>query len=122
MKCLAGFTYAAYSSVHETVPVAGAFIEGYLYLYGSLGTDFLPQATFAEGWLTGFTFGCYTYYCDDVGGDELDYSFGQIDLSKDAREFGYFSFWGSLDSEDSGNDEPIFWVSWGKEWKSPIGC
>ncbi|MEN8178524.1 MAG: TorF family putative porin [Pseudomonadota bacterium] len=76
--------------------------EGDLYYFAGLSFD-LPQ-----DFAIGGTIGSYDY---DAGGD---YTHFQIDLTKSAGDFGDVSL--SLTDTDLDNDDPIFFVSWGKSF------
>ena len=86
--------------------------DGSLYYYASGSWD-LPQ-----DWSIGATIGHY----DFDGGNEADYTHGQIDLGKSLGDFGDLTFTvskvsgKSFEGEDVWDEDPLFLVSWSKEF------
>lgn len=106
----AGIHYTFASDVAETVAAPDVFIEGDIYTYISAGFDL------EDDWSVGFTVGYYMFDDDGVANTDLDYIHGQIDISKDAGDFGTFTFSASIADEEAngGDDDPKIFVSWGK--------
>lgn len=80
----------------------GPFSTGDVYVYGGLGFDIY------EDLYAGVTVGYYWF--DKASG--ADYLHGQIDITK-ATDFGDFTFSVSLAEKESGDDDPLFFASWG---------
>lgn len=85
------------------------FNKGDLYYHLSASFDV------AETWNIGGTVG---YYDFDVPNDgDVNYSHGQIDVTKSAGQWGDFTFTVSKASADSGSDDTKFLVSWSKTFE-----
>ena len=111
----AGVNYTFASDVDEVNGSAEAFVEGDIYYYGGVGFD-LP----VEGWSAGVTIGHYAFDDDGDGGEDLDYTHYQLDITKSAGDFGDFTFSLSKADEEANTDDgspdddlKVF-VSWGK--------
>jgi len=104
----ANFTFA--SDVDDTAAGAEGFIDGDIYLYSGLSYDI------SDTWSAGFTLGYYMFEDDGVGGAELDYVHGQLDLTKSAGNYGDFTFSLSAAEEEAngGDDDLKVFVSWAK--------
>lgn len=94
------FVGAAYTFASDVSD--GAFNTGDVYVYGGVGFDL--WADMSLGLTVGY------YFFDDVS--DADYLHGQVDLTK-ATDFGDFSFSVSLAEEESGDDDPLVFASWG---------
>ena len=95
------------AGIYYTVDTEAGGDDDHLYYYGSAGMEIAPT------WSISGTLGHY----DFDGGD--DYTHGQIDLTKDAGDFGEFtlSLGGVIDDDDDAYDEdPLVFVSWGKSF------
>ena len=100
-----GVNYTVTSDVNEP----GVFVDGDVYAYISASFD-LPQ-----GFSGGVTIGQYWFdYDGDAAVGDVDYMHGQIDISKSAGDFGDFTFTLSVAEKESGSDDIIPFVSWGK--------
>jgi hypothetical protein len=101
----AGLAYTAWGEADNDA----AFSEGDMYYYGSVDVG-LP-----------YDFGLSLrggYYDFDTTEGGWDYGHGGVSISKEAGEFGTFSFNYDQIGRDSENwdDEPKFWVGWLKEF------
>jgi hypothetical protein len=99
----AGLAYTAWGEVDNDLP----FSEGDLYYYGSIDVG-LP-----------YDFGLslrggYYDFDTDLGG--VDYGHGGISISREAGDFGTFSFNYDQVGRDTYDDDPKFWVGWLKEF------
>ena len=93
--------------VYYTVDTEAGGDDDHVYYYLSAGTEVAPT------WSIGATVGLY----DFDGGDE--YSHGQLDVTKDAGDFGEFTMSVSnvFDDDDMGlDDDVLVFVSWGKSF------
>lgn len=107
----AGVHYTFASDVAET-SAAEAFIEGDIYVYGSASFELPYELT------AGITIGHYAFEDDGVGGAALDYTHGQLDLTKSAGDFGDLTFTVSFaDEEANGDDDARVFVSWAKTFE-----
>jgi uncharacterized protein (TIGR02001 family) len=83
------------------------FNEGDIYYYASASFDV------AEGWSVGGTIGHYDFDVPSSG--DVDYTHGQVDLTKSAGDFGDFTLSASVaDEEANGDNDPRVFVSWSK--------
>jgi len=80
--------------------------DEHLYYHAGASMD-LP-----DDWSIGLTVGHY----DFDGGSSSDYSHAQLDIGKSAGDFGDFTLSASIAEEESGDDDPIVFVSWGKSF------
>jgi len=103
----AGLSYTIQSDVDDT-GVEG-FVEGDIYYYLSAGTDL------GDGWSVGGTIGYYDFE-NDASGNELSYKHYQLDVTKSVGDFGDFTMSVSKADEESGDDDPIVFVSWAKSF------
>jgi uncharacterized protein (TIGR02001 family) len=98
--------------VHYTVDTEAGGDDSNWYYYLGAGFDVAPT------WSIGGTVGSYDF------DDGADYKFAQLDLSKDAGDFGTFTLSVSKvfdndedeDGEDVYDDDPLVFVSWGKSF------
>lgn len=100
----AGLAYTAWGEADDDAP----FSQGDMYYYGSVDVG-LPY-DFGLSLRGGY----YDFDTKDVGG--ADYGHGGVTISKEAGEFGTFSFNYDQVGRDSYDDEPKFWVGWLKEF------
>jgi hypothetical protein len=98
----AGIAYTVWGEADSDSP----FSDGDLYYFGSI--DIALPYDF------GLTLhgGYYDFDTKDIGG--VDYGHGGISISKDAGDFGSFSFNYDQNGRDTYDDDPKFWVSWSK--------
>lgn len=96
----------------------GPFNEGDVYYYASASFDLMPT------WSLGLTVGHYAFNDDGKAGvGNLDYTHGQVDISKDAGDFGSFTFSVSGASQRANvkpngapDGDPKVFVSWAKSF------
>ncbi len=100
----AGLAYTAWGEADDD----GPFSEGDLYYYGSIDVG-LPY-DFGLSLRGGY----YDFDTKDMGG--VDYGHGGVTISKEAGDFGTFSFNYDQIGRDTYDDEPKFWVGWLKEF------
>jgi hypothetical protein len=99
----AGLAYTAWGEADDDAP----FSEGDLYYYGSIDVA-LP-----------YEFGLSLrggYYDFDSKDGGVDYGHGGVTISKEAGDFGTFSFNYDQVGRDTYDDDPKFWVGWLKEF------
>lgn len=112
-----GFAYTTNSDAEDP----SLFVEGDLHYYAGVGLDL------GNDWSLGLTYG---YYDFDVDGEKIDvpigggvivtvevaasYSYFQADLGKSYGDWGDFGLSMSIAEEESGEEDPIVWVSWSK--------
>ncbi|WP_317932415.1 TorF family putative porin [Halioxenophilus sp. WMMB6] len=101
----AGLSYTANSDVEEP----GIFVEGDLHYYVGASFDL------GEGWSIGGTYGFYDFdYDGDAAVGDVSYGYLQLDLGKSLDDWGDIAVSLSAADEESGEDDPIVWVSWSK--------
>ncbi|WP_295881673.1 TorF family putative porin [uncultured Thiohalocapsa sp.] len=100
----AGLAYTAWGEADDD----GPFSEGDLYYYGSVDVP-LPY-DFGLSLFGGY----YDFDTKDIGG--VDYGHGGVSISKEAGDFGTFSFNYEQVGRDTYDDDPKFWVGWLKEF------
>lgn len=109
-----GVNYTAQSEVDGP----GPFRVGDVYYYASASFDLMPT------WSLGLTVGHYSFNDDGkAGAGNLDYTHGQIDVSKDAGDFGSLTFSVSKAGNEANvqangspdNNVKVF-VSWAKSF------
>ena len=76
------------------------FSDGDLYYYASVSFDI------KDDWSVGATVGHYDFDVPSSG--DVDYTHGQIDVTKSAGDFGDFTFTVSTADEESGSDDTKF--------------
>jgi hypothetical protein len=99
----AGLAYTAWGEADDDAP----FSEGDLYYYGSVDVG-LP-----------YDFGLSLrggYYDFDSKDGGVDYGHGGVTISKEAGDFGTFSFNYDQVGRETYDDDPKFWVGWLKEF------
>ena len=93
--------------IHYTIDTEAGGDDNHIYYYVGAGIEVMPT------WSVGGTLGMYDF------DDGSDYTHGQLDLTKDAGEFGEFtlSLSNVLDDDDDAYDEDLLvFVSWGKSF------
>ena len=100
----AGLAYTAWGEADDDAP----FSQGDMYYYGSVDVG-LPY-DFGLSLRGGY----YDFDTKDIGG--VDYGHGGVTISKEAGDFGTFSFNYDQVGRDSYDDDPKFWVGWLKEF------
>jgi uncharacterized protein (TIGR02001 family) len=105
----AGLAYTVSSDVDDTA-ANETFIEGDLYYYLSAGTDL------SDGWSVGGTIGYVDFEDDGVAATDTSYMHYQLDVTKSAGDFGDFTMSVSMADEESGDEDPIVFVSWAKSF------
>jgi hypothetical protein len=104
----AGLAYTVWGEADDAPGVDEApFTQGDLYYFGSL--DFALPYDFGLSLRGG-------YYDFDYNEGGNDYGHGGVTISKDAGDFGSFSFNYDQVGRDTYDDEPKFWVGWLKEF------
>ncbi|WP_058555388.1 TorF family putative porin [Thiohalocapsa sp. ML1] len=99
----AGLAYTAWGEADDDAP----YSEGDMYYYGSIDVG-LP-----------YDFGLSLrggYYDFDTKEGGVDYGHGGVSISKEAGDFGTFSFNYDQIARDTYDDDPKFWVGWLKEF------
>jgi hypothetical protein len=99
----AGLAYTAWGEADDDAP----FSEGDLYYYGSIDVG-LP-----------YDFGLSLrggYYDFDTKDGGVDYGHGGVTISKEAGDFGTFSFNYDQVGRETYDDDPKIWVGWLKEF------
>ncbi len=86
-----------------------AFSDGDIYYYLSAGFEVV------DTWSIGATVGHYDFDTSKAFGD-VDYTHGQIDVTKSAGDWGDFTMTVSKAQEESGSDDTKFVVSWAKSF------
>ena len=104
-----GLAYTIQSQVSDTA-ANEMFIEGDIYYYLSASTEVAPT------WSLGGTIGYYDFDNDGVSGIGTSYAHYQLDVTKSAGDFGDFTFSASVADEESGDNDPIIFVSWNKSF------
>lgn len=100
-----GLSYTVNSDVEEP----GIFVDGDLHYYIGAGFDL------GNDWSLGATYGYYDFdYDGDAAVGDVSYGYFQVDLGKSYGDWGDFGVSASLADEESGEDDPIVWVSWSK--------
>ncbi|MBK1631971.1 hypothetical protein CKO31_14750 [Thiohalocapsa halophila] len=99
----AGLAYTAWGEADDDA----AFSEGDLYYYGSIDVG-LPY-DFGLSLFGGY----YDFDTEDGG---VDYGHGGVSISKEAGDFGTFSFNYDQVGRETYDDDPKFWVGWVKEF------
>ena len=100
-----GLSYTVNSDVEEP----GIFVDGDLHYYIGAGFDL------GNDWSLGATYGYYDFdYDGDTAVGDVSYGYFQVDLGKSYGDWGDFGVSASLADEESGEDDPIVWVSWSK--------
>jgi hypothetical protein len=99
----AGLAYTAWGEADDDAP----FSEGDMYYYGSL--DFGLPYDFGLSLRGG-------YYDFDTTEGGVDYGHGGVTISKEAGDFGTFSFNYDQVGRETYDDDPKFWVGWNKEF------
>ena len=100
-----GAAYTVDSQVDDAVGTGEGFIEGDVYIYGSVGFDLSDEFSL------GATIGNYAFDDDGEGGAELDYTNYQVDLTKSTESMGDFTFTISSTDVDGADTDVV--VSWG---------
>ena len=100
-----GAAYTVDSQVDDAVGTGEGFIEGDVYIYGSVGFDLSDEFSL------GATIGNYAFDDDGEGGAELDYTHYQVDLTKSTESMGDFTFTISSTDVDGADTDVV--VSWG---------
>jgi hypothetical protein len=104
----AGVAYTVWGNADDAPGADDApFTQGDLYYYGSL--DFALPYDFGLTLRGG-------YYDFDLNEGGLDYGHGGVTISKEAGDFGTFSFNYDQVARDTYDDDPKFWVGWNKEF------
>lgn len=103
-----GLNYTIASDTDDTDAGNETFIKGDVYYYISAGTDL------SDGWSIGGTLGHYDFADDGVAGTDTAYTHVQLDVTKSAGDFGDMTFSISKADEESGDEDPIVFISWGK--------
>ena len=94
------FRYVALSAFLFTAAVAQADGPSYSYIQGSYQeTDFDAFGIDVDG---------------DGFGDDVSYGYFQVDLGKSYGDWGDFGLSMTKADEESGEEDPIVWVSWAK--------
>lgn len=104
----AGINYTIAGDTDDTEAGNETFIDGDLYYYVAAGMDL------SDGWSLGGTIGHYDFTDDGVAGTDTAYTHLQLDVTKSAGDFGDVTFSISKADEESGDDDPIVFISWGK--------
>jgi len=100
-----GLAYTAVSDYDEP----SAYVDGDLYYYVGVGFDL------GNDWSLGATYGFYDFdYDGDPEVGDVSYGYFQIDLGKSYGDWGDFTLSLSKADEESGEEDPITWVSWSK--------
>ena len=100
----AGVAYTVWGEQDSDSP----FSDGDLYYYGSI--DVALPYDFGLSLRGGY----YDFDTKDIGG--VDYGHGGVTISKEAGDFGTFSFNYDQVARDTYDDDPKFWVGWTKEF------
>jgi hypothetical protein len=109
----AGLAYTAWGEAEGDTTIPGVseddatFREGDLYYYGSI--DVALPYDFGLSLRGGY----YDFEYNDGGND---YGHGGVTISKEAGDFGTFSFNYDQIGRNTYDDEPKFWVGWLKEF------
>jgi len=104
----AGLAYTVWGDADNAPGVNDApFTQGDLYYYGSI--DFALPYDFGLSLRGG-------YYDFDYNEGGLDYGHGGVTISKEAGDFGSFSFNYDQVARNTYDDDPKFWVGWTKEF------
>jgi uncharacterized protein (TIGR02001 family) len=98
----AGIAYTIWGEADSDLP----FSDGDLYYFGSV--DLALPYDFGLSLFGGY----YDFDTKNIGG--VDYGHGGISISKDAGDFGTFSFNYEQVGRDTYDDDPKFWVGWSK--------
>ncbi len=106
----AGINYTVSSDVDDASGSNEAFIEGDIYYYLSASHEV------AESWTIGGTVGYYDFEDDGVAGGDTSYAHYQLDISKNAGDFGDFTLSVSRAEEEAGDDDAIVFVAWAKSF------
>lgn len=104
----AGVNYTVAGDTSDTAAGNETFIQGDIYYYVSAATDL------SDGWSVGGTVGYYDYEDDGVAATDTSYTHAQIDVGKSAGDMGDFTFSLSKAGIESGDEDPIVFVSWAK--------
>lgn len=100
-----GAAYTVDSQVDDAAGSGEQYIEGDVYIYGSVGFDLSDEFSL------GATIGNYAFDDDGEGGAELDYTHYQVDLTKSTESMGDFTFTISSSDVDGADTDVV--VSWG---------
>ena len=100
----AGLAYTIWGDQPDDAP----FSDGDIYYYAAVSFDV------AESWSLGATIGHYDFDVDKSMYGDVDYTHGQLDVTKSAGDFGDFTFTVSKADEESGDDDTKFLVAWSK--------
>ncbi len=66
-------------------------------------------------WSLGLTYGFYDFdYDGDADVGDVSYGYFQVDLGKSYGDWGDFGLSMTKADEESGEEDPIVWVSWAK--------
>ncbi len=116
-----GGYYTVSSDVDDTTADVETYQKGDFYLYGSI-TKELPKSI-GEGYSVTGTIGHWFWDDDGEGGTDLDFTHFQVDLAKDAGDYGTFTLSYSVAtseitaaSDGVTDTDPRIFVSWGKEF------
>lgn len=109
------FEVAAYYTVNDDkegdASDTDPFAAGDLFVQGSVSVPL------AEGWDIAFTIGQYMFENDGVDDVDLDYTWGQIDMTRSVEEFGDITLSASkADEEADGNDDVKVFITWAKSF------
>ncbi len=101
----AGVSYTVNSEVDEP----GVLVEGDAHYYFGAGFDL------GNDWGLGLTYGYYDFdYDGDADVGDVSYGYFQVDLSKSYGDWGDITISLSDADEESGEEDPLAWISWTK--------
>ncbi len=103
------FAFGAAYTVDSNEVEPAPFTEDDIYVYGSLSFDL------GNDWGLSASAGYYDFSDDGRAAIE-SYGHGQLDLSKALGKFGDVTATVSIAEEESGDDDPIFVISWTKSF------
>ncbi len=106
----AGISYTVAADTDDTEVANQTFIEGDLHYSVSASFEL------SDEWSMGGMVGYYDFADDGVAGTDTSYNHMQLDVTKSAGDFGDVTFSISKAGQESGDEDPIVFITWGKHF------